>query len=296
MLFRRALLLALVPAALGFVSPPAGADTRAVEPSTAVAISSASQGIAVLATTGTRAAAFTLARAVYGSPLRPRHLDEVRARILAGDPAPAAATRDVRELAELRKSVAGDDAASRQLLATIAQQLHLRAILVVLPAPGNEHDMGSGPAALPKPAEPEAPKSTSEDPAGAITKPTSEEDLPDRGRVTAKANVLARLFLSETGELDAARYAPDDPTEADGVTWRGTVSSLSGRFPAPAITKAQLSGTPRPTSDEKESHPFYMSPWLWGAVGAAALLGGLFFVASRDTGDDPIRLQMRVPR
>jgi hypothetical protein len=48
--------------------------------------------------------------------------------------------------------------------------------------------------------------------------------------------------------------------------------------------------------EKSESKPFYLSGWFWGAVAGAALVGGAIYFASRDTGDDTIHLQMRVPR
>lgn len=241
------------------------------------------QGVAVLATAGARDDAFAVARAVYGSSLRPRGLDELRARILAGDPAPPGATKDVRELAELRAAVSGDDAASRKLLASIAQQLDVQALLVVSRAP-----------AAPRPEEKEP--ATAEADAGAPAA-AAETGAADAGAApppppTAGSPLSARLFLAATGEFDAARYEPD----ASG--WRGTVASLSSRFPPPPTpAAAQLHGPPPKLSSEgKESRPFYTSPWLWGAVGAAVLIGGFFLFATQDTSDDPIHLQMRVPR
>lgn len=224
--------------------------------------------MAVLGSGASRDEAFALARAVYGSSLLPRRLDELRARVLAGDPAPPSATKDIRELAELRAGVTGEDAVSRRLLAGIAQQLGVQALLVVHRAP-----------AL---VEQEAAPSVAAD-AGA-TAPVAR---------SSAAHASARLFLADTGEFDAARY------ERDESGWRGTVTSLTGRFPPPAAhVMAELPGAPPKHSSEekKESRPFYMSPWLWGAVGAAAVVGGFFFFATRDTSDDPIHLQMRLPR
>jgi hypothetical protein len=53
---------------------------------------------------------------------------------------------------------------------------------------------------------------------------------------------------------------------------------------------------PKLSSEGKDNKPFYASPWLWGAIGAAVLIGGFFYFASQDTSSDPIHLQMRVPR
>lgn len=220
------------------------------------------QGVAVVASGDSREAAFLLARALYASTLRPRQLDEGKARALAGDPPAETASAEVRDLAELRKSMGGDDVASRRLLASVAGQLHVQALLVVTTlSPPN---------------------------AGAPEAPPSETH--------------ARLFLADTQEYDAARYDPDPGSPA--TPWRSVVASLERRFgtarpeapgprPAPAMAVAPAKV---PSRETPESRPFYTSPWLWGALGAAVLVGGAFFLASRDTSGDPIHLQMRVPR
>jgi len=267
-----------------------------LEPTETLATSpkSAGQGVAVLGSGAAREEAFTLARAVYGSSLRPRKLDELRARILAGDPAPPSATKDIRELAELRAGVTGEDAASRRLLASIAQQLGVQALLVVsrTPAPveqkeTKESETKDEGAPVDGGAASVAPSVPSVEADAGVTPPVAQASAAG-----PRALVSARLFLADTGEFDAARYEPNESG------WRGTVTSLTGRFPPPpAPVVAQLQGTPpKLPSEGKESRPFYMSPWLWGAVGAAALVGGFFFFAAQDTSNDPIHLQMRVPR
>lgn len=250
-----AMLLVVAALVLGAASGTAGAT----EPTPVVAPARTPQGLAVIAIGSARDDAFTLARAVYGSSLRPRSLDELRARILAGDPAPPAATKDVRELAELRASITGDDAASRRLLSSIAQQLGVQGLLVVrrvqVEDAGVESDGGA-------PATPPA---------------------------------TVGLFLADSGEFDAAKYEP----EAGDAGWRPTVTSLARRFPPPAApATAQVAPMPPPklSSEQKDSKPFYLSPWLWGAIGAAVVIGGLFWFSTQDTGEDPIHLQMRVPR
>lgn len=88
---------------------------------------------AVVATAGATDAAWPLAMAIYASPgLRPssHDVDDKRARVLAGEP-PADESADLRDLAELRVAVRGDDAGSRQVLTAIATKLHLDAVVVV---------------------------------------------------------------------------------------------------------------------------------------------------------------------
>lgn len=236
----------------------------------------------MLAVGDAREEAFALARAIYGSRLRPVTLDEVRARVLAGDPPPPNGSRELRELAELRAGVTGEDAAGRRLLAGLAQQVGAEALLVV--------KVERAPAAAPTPSPPAASPPAAPPPAG---------DPPAAGNAAAAPTVIARLFLTQTGEFDAARYSPE-PDSSGVAAWRSTVASLEARFPppsravGPAAASRPAPATLRP--DEQKSAPFYASGWFWGAVGAAALLGGAFYLASQDTSSDPIHLQMRVPR
>lgn len=274
------------PSALSLPSSPT------VTPSAAAPGASASsqpkpalQGIAVLAIGNAREEAFALARALYGTRLRPVVLDEVRARVLAGDPPPGNASRELRELAEVRAAVSGEDAAGRRLLAGLAQQVGAEALIVVKV----ERAAASSPAAAP-PEGNEAPPEGNAGPAGSS---------PPAGNAAAAPTVIARLFLTQTGEFDAARYSPE-PDSSGAAAWRSTVASLEARFPAasravgPAAASRPAPATLRP--DEQKSAPFYASGWFWGALGAAALLGGAFYLASQDTSSDPIHLQMRVPR
>src|SRR5450755_3994730 len=87
------------------------------------------RGFAVVALDGAHDAAVPLGRAVYSRPsLRPdASLDEGRAHVLLGEPAPPA----LADLASTRAAIHGDDAPSRQLLANIAADFHLRGIIVV---------------------------------------------------------------------------------------------------------------------------------------------------------------------
>jgi hypothetical protein len=88
------------------------------------------KGLVVVATDGATDAAWPLARAVYSDEmLRPREIDDAKARVLAGE----AGSADLAELAELRAGVKGDDAASRQVLAALANKLRVVAVVVVSP-------------------------------------------------------------------------------------------------------------------------------------------------------------------
>ncbi len=96
----------------------------------------ARHGYVVVAVPGATDIAWPLARGVYGSAvLKPAVIDDARARVLAGEPVPTGAGADLTELAELRAGVKGDDAASREVLAALAQKLSVHGIVVVLADP-----------------------------------------------------------------------------------------------------------------------------------------------------------------
>jgi hypothetical protein len=242
----------------------------------------------VLAVGNAKDEAFTLARAVYGSRLRPPALDEVRARVLAGGPPPPNATRELRELAELRAGVTGEDAAGRRLLAGLAQQVGAQALLVVK----LERSAPPEPALAPPPP--------SKDDWPSFEPPNAADaGTPAPGNAALAPTVVARLFLVDTAEFDAARYSPESGLSGIAA-WKSTVTSLEARFPVSPRTVGPNAATqPVPAtlgSEDQKSTPFYKSGWFWGGIGAAALLGAAFYFASRDTSSDPIHLQMRVPK
>ena len=210
--------------------------------------------IAAVATPLGDSPVWKLARGVYAdASLRPA-FDEAHARALAGEAPAAGAPADVRDLAETRAGIHGDDGASKRLLASLAAQLHVRGVVVVTGADA-----------------------------------------------TAAHAANAKVFLTGSGQFDAATYAAD----ASG-DWSSTVSSLSRAYGAstvstasgetvPAPTLALTTVPPPPDSDSHKSRPFYYSPWFWGAVGAAALGGVAVYFATRDSDPSTIHLQLTVP-
>jgi hypothetical protein len=116
----------------------------------------------------------------------------------------------------------------------------------------------------------------------------------------ADGHPLARVFLVETGSFDAATFAPDD---APPRAWSAAVKSIVRSFaaqppepstpsfrPAPALATHE---TPRSTP-APSSRPFYESGWFWGALGAAVIVGGGVFLATRDTSPSTIHLELQV--
>ena len=277
--------LFVVTLAAGSVAHVAGAQPAPAS-SALVVDRPAPQGVAVLAIgSSAHDEAFALARAVYGSRLRPLALDEVRARVLAGGAPPPNASRELRELAEIRAGLTGEDAAGRRLLTGIAQQIGVEALLVV--------KVENAPAGPPVVA-PSATGAAETADGGAAVAP--ENAAP--GNAAAPSMVVARLFLAGVGDYDAARYSPD-PGPPSPAAWKSTVTSLEARFPAGPRTAGPAAATvsaPPLRREGGKSSPFYASGWFWGAIGGAALLGAAFYFASRDTSTDTIHLQMRVPK
>jgi hypothetical protein len=257
-------------ACVALASGTVWADAPASTPATArpAPSNNAGSGLAVVAIDATSDLAWPLAQEIYRRPaIRPVALDEARARVLAGEVPAADASQSLRDLAETRAAIRGNDAPSRQLLASIASALHVRALVVVS---------------------------------------VEEADASVRAPI-------ARVFLADTSAFDAARYAPDDAPGSTIPVWNGAGQSLERMYSAPAVTPLGSAGPPRATigapaaantsasatnkgGGEGPSKPFYVSPWFWGAIGAAALGGVAVFAATRDNSPDTIHLQMQVPK
>ena len=225
------------------------------------------RGLAVIALEGTSDTAWPLAKAIYARPtLRPASLDEARARVLAGEPLPPQSSPALRDLAETRVAVHGDDAPSRQLLSSIAESLHVRGLIVV----------------------------ASERVEAPVVTMGTAESAPLQVR---SSQPVARVFLVETRAMDAARYYPDD----DGVGWTGAARSLERSYGValPTAAAGAFAAAPPKLKPEESSasHPFYSSPWFWGALGAAAVGATAVYFATQDnSGSSTIHLQAQVPK
>ena len=110
----------------------------------------------------------------------------------------------------------------------------------------------------------------------------------------APNHVQVRLFVVD--HFDVALY-DGDPTDPG---WRGEVvralevrqtASPPGRdeHGAPA-----QNGTPK-RSEPSGPRPFYRSPWFWGGLAAAAVLGGAVLIVSQVTKHDDVRIHVQPP-
>ncbi len=220
-----------------------------------------------------------LAQAVYASPrLRPTHLREDEARALAGE-APKDPSPRLRDLYETRTALRGEDATSARLLASLAQTLNVRGFITVRVTANHL------PAAAPSPVENDA---------GSDGAATSQATSASEPKTTMTAT--ARIFLAETQSFDAAAYAPEGSLE--NPSWGRATASIErafGRVPKVAAASSTApAGSTAPGA--AKGSPFYKSFWFWGAMGAAALLGGTAFLLTRDTDPTSVHLRAEVPR
>jgi hypothetical protein len=112
-------------------APPPSAAAAPVRPPAAPVPDGSRHGLAVVAVGDAESMAWPLAKAVYADEsLRPS-IDEARARILAGAAPASDAGQELRDLAETRAAIHGQDSPSRQLLAGLVSSFHLTAVVVV---------------------------------------------------------------------------------------------------------------------------------------------------------------------
>ncbi len=275
-----ALSLSLAATARGDESPPvvAAAPLASAKSPTVVAAAPAGapHGLAVVAVGDTVAIAWPLAQKIYAAAsLRPNALDEPRARALAGEPSAATDSAEVRDFAEMRAAVKGDDAPSRAVLTSLAHAVNVRGLVVVSAAPA----LGGA--------------------------PTARVFVADGAGFDSASYVPDGAAAATATPSTAASVAP--------LVWDGAVRSLVRSFgAAPAPATAAASGTasastaailtatspvPASKTDERSvSHPFYTSPWFWTAVGAALVGAGAVYLGTRDNGAQAIHLQMQVPK
>ncbi len=222
-------------------------------------------GLAVVAEGSSTSSAWALAHAVYGDPtLRPPTVDEAQARALVGEPEAPDAPHVIRDLAETRAAIHGDDAPSRSLLTGLAATLHVKGLVLV------EAPDGARPIAHVFVASTRSFDATvyESDPAAVVTWGTGAATVDWTGALTA----LHRGFAAPAPITPVIQTTP---------------------------SAAALQRVPQPIEGEKGGQlgkPFYTSPWFWGALAAAAFAGAAFYFVSRSSSDPTIQLEVQVPR
>ncbi len=106
-------------------------------------------------------------------------------------------------------------------------------------------------------------------------------------------HVQVRLYLADRAAFDVTLYDgdPSDPS------WRSdVVHALEVRFDPRANPATSTKLNAAKTSETRTgSRPFYASPWFWGAIGGAALLGGTALVITKVTASDDVHVRVEPP-
>lgn len=222
-------------------------------------------GLAVIAEGNSTSPAWALARAVYSDPsLRPPTLDEAHARALAGEPVSGDAPRELRDLAETRAALHGDDAPSRSLLTSLVVALHVKGLVVV---------------ETPEIARPTARIFVASTRAfDAVLYESDPSAVVTWGAGEAPANWTGALTALHRGFADPAAISPAIHP-----------ASLAVALPnAPLTTEGEKNGAP--------SKPFYTSYWFWGALAGAGFAALAIYLVSRGSSDPTIQLEVQVPK
>ncbi len=225
-------------------------------------------------------AAHALALDVYReADLRPS-IDDATARVLAGERLPDGASARLKELAELRSSIAvGVPGPPPPAAAAAAppSDLVARRLLAAL---GND--------------------------AGAALVVTVAMD---------GTRPVARVLRTSTATFERVELGPTVEIGADGARtfrWPGVASTLRGfvlppaALPAPIVPGAPptsppgaplapLADTSQPPVVPAEPRPFYKSPWFWGSVAGAAAVGlGVYLISRATSTTDNVHLTAKV--
>jgi len=113
--------------------------------------------------------------------------------------------------------------------------------------------------------------------------------------VDENGTATARTFQTSSKTFDAAVFVAKK--ENDTFAWPGAVDALHKQFaptpPAAPVASSKQKEEPQKTIPGK---PFYLSPWFWGALGAAVIGGLAIILATQDASGDTLKLQLKVPK
>lgn len=243
-------------------SAPSAAATTAVAPA-------AAQGAIVVAIgEGSGPAARALAREAYADEaLRPR-IDDVTARVLAGEAPPASAPAKLAEITEVRRALStsetsSTDAVARRLLASLGADLGASIVVTV-----SMRDAAPVARAL-------------------LVSTAAFAPVEWTATLEPQTDGSTRVKWSNVVPLLAALTKSPRPA--------GSAPAPSPRAPAPNTgpVKNPSPGPAAPTKEEPRS--FWTSPWTWAGIGVVAAAGVVVFAVSQAQGDGGgLRLQGRV--
>jgi hypothetical protein len=221
--------------------------------------------VVVAVSPGAGPAARALAADVYREDdLRPS-IDDATARVLAGDALPANAPPRLKDLADLRASI-------------------ITALALAAPPPAAA-DGGAPPPAPSDLVGRRLLASLGTDLHAVIVIPVSA----DGGHPVARA---LRVATSAFERIEIGPAVDLGPDGARTYRWPGAVDTFHGLLiappeplpapvsPAGAALAPKVEGGPAAPA---EPRPFYKSPWFWGSLGGAAVVGLSVFLISRAT-------------
>lgn len=108
-------------------------------------------------------------------------------------------------------------------------------------------------------------------------------------------HVQIRLYLASNNAFDVSLYDGD----ANDPAWRNeVVHALERRFdPNAAAATPVAAHKPSKKAEKSDSRslPFYKSPWFWGAIGGAVVLGGTALLVSHVTSSEDVKIRVEPP-
>ncbi|MFO0658357.1 MAG: hypothetical protein U0165_00780 [Polyangiaceae bacterium] len=261
--------------------------------------------VIVLALDGAADVAWSLARLVYEDPAIRPSIDDTKARILAGDPAPKDADPKLRELADLRSAVHGDDAPSRRILSSIASEFSAQAILVVWPPvlarPAEARlfvvkDAAFDAAILRPDASPHVaplvlPSASSA--SSSVVMPSASSSASPSASSSGASSASAAASASAVPVLVAVT-----PAHHDDASWIQAKNAVRARL-LPGLEPAVVAPPATSSSAPAASTAFWSSPWFWGALGLAVVGGAGIYLGSKSSSDSSsstVELKGRVVR
>lgn len=195
-----------------------------------------------------------LARDVYRDPRLQPNVDEVTARVLAGEPAAEDAPPELRSLARVRESLpTTPDDLGAKLIAAIGRERHAEIVVAV--------------------------SMTGDRPMARVVRVAS-----------AKYESVLIEATAERGEGGVVRHSWPGATTILHQFFVAPAAPVAPRAGSPIAPRKIETQPPKPV-DKRSS--WYKSPWFWGPLGAVVATGAAIVIATQATKDDVDTLRLR---
>ncbi|MCU0684203.1 MAG: hypothetical protein MUF34_18505 [Polyangiaceae bacterium] len=111
--------------------------------------------------------------------------------------------------------------------------------------------------------------------------------------------VSARPFDPKAGRFEAWSLVPDS-LGPPAPSWASAPGELRRRYVPPAASTKLAARPPAKAPPAEKPRHWWSSPWLWGALGVAAVAAGVVVLTTSGSNDDPTsspsRVNIRVDR